>query len=148
MKHQIDYAKAEHIIENAQKIFPGNPFAKNRLTETINLRRAIIGKLYKDGESATAIGRYLKLSHSAIIFSIAQHDNFLKFDKGYREKYNQFLRLLDLPKTKHQLKERKQYLKIEEIQNDIVHFSETLKLFTEILKEHIIKLENGTENSL
>jgi hypothetical protein len=117
MRHQLnDNEKACFLVEISEKVYKVDPLSKARFRMMVYARSAITIQLVADGETYEAIGAFFDKDHASVYYAIKKHPDWLKFDRDYREHYNNFL--LEIGKPGNQEK----YI-LEEIKAQIIQIN-------------------------
>lgn len=93
----IKYSIPKDVCDHADKFFgfPAGTMSsktgqKRELINAKHMVRAYLRK-YFPNEGLVAIGRIAgKTDHTNVLNSLTRHDDYMKFDRSYREQYNAF----------------------------------------------------------
>lgn len=120
MRHQLnDNEKACFLVEMAEKVYKVDPLDKSRNRMNVYARSAITVQLVADKETYEAIGGFFDKDHASVYYAIKKHPDWLKYDRNYREYYNNFL--LEIGKPGNQ----EEYI-LDEIKGQIVGINKKL----------------------
>lgn len=95
----LNLERAEYVLYNASKVYDTNPLIKSRKRYTVWCRIAIARILRNEQNTLNSIATFIKKDHATILHYLKIHDDFLKYDKEYKQYFDKFKLVLGDPKN-------------------------------------------------
>jgi len=98
MKHKLNNpSQACFMTEMAEKIYGVDPLDTTRARTNVYARSAISVVMVEAGENYYSIAEFFKKDHSSIMYGVKKHPENMKFDRSYRQQFEDFLKEIKRP---------------------------------------------------
>lgn len=120
MKFELENKlQAIHLLEAAKAVYQLDPLKRVRDSVYVMARCAILVELLKSGERVQAIGEFLGLHYTSVIYHNKNHDDRMTFDKEYSTYYQKFSMLILRPLIKEENILNEMYFQVGKINKEL-----------------------------
>lgn len=100
----------QELIRQVNKFYNTDVQSTDRYLDIVNAKKALCYYMRKTKKCTfQEIANLIGTHHTTVMHHVQKHDNIMRFDKQYRNKYNEFLESIT-PKDKHFICREVQYL--------------------------------------